>query len=81
MNEPLTAFPRAAVLAIMMAGRYRPGGHRHHNGFLQHAFATSPWLGVIVAALIVLVGLVFALIKQAGRVLEGPPGMCGWHCS
>jgi F0F1-type ATP synthase assembly protein I len=73
MNEPLTAFPRAALLAIMMAGRYRPGRHRHHNGFLQHVFATSPWLGAIVVALIVLVGLVLALIKQAGRVLEGTP--------
>jgi F0F1-type ATP synthase assembly protein I len=73
MNEPLTALPRAALLAIMMAGRYRPGRHRHQNGFLHHAFATSPWLGAIVVALIVLVGLVLALIKQAGRVLEGTP--------
>jgi F0F1-type ATP synthase assembly protein I len=73
MNEPLTAFPRATLLAIKMAGRYRPGRHHHHNGFLQHVFATSPWLGAIVVALVVLVGLVLALIKQAGRVLEGTP--------
>jgi hypothetical protein len=73
MNEPLTAFPRATLLAIMMAGCYRPVRHRHHNEFLQHVFTTSPWLGAIVVALIVLVGLVLALIKQAGRVLEGTP--------
>ena len=35
-------------------------------------FATSPWLGAIVVALIVLAGLVLALIKQ-GRVLGGTP--------
>jgi hypothetical protein len=73
MNEPTTSFSQAALLAIMMAGRYRPGQHHHHNGVLQHAFATSPWLGAIVVALIVLVGLVLALIKKAGRVLEGTP--------
>ena len=70
MNEP---FPQASLLAIMMAGHYRPGQHHHYNGFLQHAFATSPWLGAMVVALIVLVGLVLALIKKAGRVLEGTP--------
>jgi hypothetical protein len=72
MNEPVTSFPKAGLLAMMMAGRYRPG-HHHHNGFLQHAFATSPWLGAIMVALIVLAGLVLALIKKARRVLEGTP--------
>ena len=71
MNEPLTAFPRATMLAIMMAGRYRPGRHRHHNGFLQHVFATSPWLGAIVVALVVLVGLVLA--TASGPALSVPP--------
>ena len=73
VNEPVTSFPQAALLAIMMAGRYRPGRHHHHDGFLQHAFATSPWLGAIVVALIILAGLVLALIKKAGRVLDGTP--------
>lgn len=72
MNEPVTSLPQAALLAIMLARRYRPGQHHHHNGFLQHVFATSPWLGAMMAALIV-VGLVLALIKKAGRVLEGTP--------
>jgi hypothetical protein len=72
MNEPVTSFPRAALTAIVLAGRYRPGRHRHH-GFLQHVFATSPWLGAIAVALIVLVSLVLALIKKASRVLEGTP--------
>ncbi len=57
----------------MLAGRYRSGQHRGHNGFLQHVFATSPWLGAIVIALIVILGLVLALTKAAGRVLEGTP--------
>jgi hypothetical protein len=69
----VTSFPQAALLAIMTAGRERPGQHHHHNGFLQHAFETSPWLGAVVVALIVLVGLVLALIKKARRVLEGTP--------
>jgi hypothetical protein len=73
MNEPVTSFPQAALRATMMAGRYRPGQHHQHNGFLQHAFATSPWLGASVVALIVLVGLALALIKNARRVLEGIP--------
>jgi hypothetical protein len=73
VNEPVTSFPQAALLAAMLAGRYHPGQHRDHNGFLQHAFAASPWLGAIVLALIVLVGLVLALIKAAGRALDGTP--------
>jgi hypothetical protein len=73
MNERVTSFPEAALLAIMMAGRYRPGRHHHHNGFLQHAFAASPWLGAIAVALIALVGLMLALINKAGRVLEATP--------
>jgi hypothetical protein len=73
MTEPVTSFPRAAPLAIMLAGRYRPGQHDHHSAFLQHAFATSPLLGAIVVALIVFAGLVLALIKKAARVLEGAP--------
>jgi hypothetical protein len=68
MNEPVTSFPQAAPLAIMLAGQ-----HHHHNGFLQHVFATSPWLGAVMVALIVVVGLVLAVIKKAGRVLEGTP--------
>jgi len=73
VNEPVTSFPQATLLATMLAGRYRPGQHRDHNGFLQYVFATSPWLGAIVVALIVIVGLVLALIKAAGRVLDGTP--------
>ena len=73
MNEPVTYVPRAALPAIMLAGRYRPGRHHHHNGFLQHVFATSPWLGGIAVALIVLAGLALAVIKTAGRVLDGTP--------
>jgi hypothetical protein len=73
MDEPVTSLPQAALLPIMMAGRYRPGQHHHHSDFLQHAFATSPWLGTILVALIVLAGLVLALIKKASRVLEGTP--------
>lgn len=73
MHEPVTSFPQAALLSITMAGRYRPGQHRHHNGFLQHVFATSPWLGAVVVASIVIVGLLLALIKKACRVLEGSP--------
>ena len=57
----------------MLAGRYRPGQHHHHNGFLELVFTTSPWLGAIVVAVIVLVGLVLTVIKKAGRVLEGTP--------
>ena len=33
--------PQEALRSIMLAGRYRPGQHHHHNGFLQHLFATS----------------------------------------
>jgi protein-S-isoprenylcysteine O-methyltransferase Ste14 len=68
----MTSYPHAALLASLLARRYRPG-HHYHNGFLQHAFATSPWLGAIVVALITLVGLVLALIKKAGRILENIP--------
>jgi len=67
------SFPRATPLATMPAGRYHPGQHRHHNGFLQHAFATSPWPGLIAITLIVIAVLVLALIKAAGRVLDGTP--------
>jgi hypothetical protein len=73
MHESVTSYPQAALLAVTMFRRYRPGQHHNHNGFLQHAFATSPWLGATVVALIVLVGLVLALIKTAGRGLEGTP--------
>lgn len=73
MNELVAPFSRAALLAIVRARRYSPGRHQHHNGFLQHAFATSPWLGAIVVAVIVLVGMVLAGIKKAGRILEGTP--------
>jgi hypothetical protein len=71
MNEPVMSLPYAARLAIMLAGRYRPGQHQHRNGFLPHVFAISPWLGAVMVALIVVVGLVLALIKKAGRVLKG----------
>ncbi len=73
VNEPVTSFPRATLLAAMLAGRYRPGQHRGHDGFLQHAFAASPWLGATVLALVVLAGLVLALVKAAGRALDGTP--------
>jgi hypothetical protein len=67
------SYPQAALLAIRMSRRYRPGQHHHHNGFLQHAFAISPWLGATVVGLIVLAGLVLALIKRARLILEGIP--------
>jgi hypothetical protein len=67
------SYPRAALLASRMAGRYRRGQHHQHNGFLEHAFATSPWLGAAVVVLIVLAGLVVALLKTARRVLDGTP--------
>jgi hypothetical protein len=73
MNDLVPPFPQAAQRAIAMAGRYRPGRHGHHDGFLQHAFATAPWLGAIVVAVIVLGGLAFALLRNAGRVLDGTP--------
>jgi hypothetical protein len=73
MIDLVPSFPQAAGLVIIAAGRYRPGLHRHHNGFVQHAFATSPWLGAIVVVLIVLGGLAIALIRNAGRVLESTP--------
>ena len=65
MNEPVASSPQAALLAIMLTGRYRPGQHHHHNGFLQHVFATSPWLGAMMVALIVVVGLVLAMGSSA----------------
>jgi hypothetical protein len=73
MNELVVRFSRAALLAIVRARRYSPGHHQHHNGFLRHVFATSPWLGAIVVAVIVLAGLMLAVIKKAGRILEGTP--------
>jgi hypothetical protein len=73
MNKLVTSYPQAAMLASTMAGRYRPGQHHRRNGFLEHAFATSPWLGATVVILIVLAGLVLALIKTARRILDGTP--------
>jgi amino acid transporter len=67
------SFSRATPLATMLAGRYRPGQHRDRGGFLQHVFATSPWLGVIVITLIVIAVLVLASGKAIGRVLDGTP--------
>jgi hypothetical protein len=81
VNEPVMSYPQAALLAIKMSRRDRPGQHHHRNGILQHALATSPWLGATVVALIVLAGLVLALTKVARLVLEGTPGLCGWPCS
>lgn len=73
-NENLMPFPpQAVLLAGTLAGRYRPGRHHHHNGFLQHLFATSPWLAGIMVALLVIAGLVLTLVKKAGKVLEGTP--------
>ena len=69
----MTPFPQAALLATMLAGRYQPRQHRDHDGFLQHVFAASPWLGAIGLALIVLLGLVLALIKAAGGALDRTP--------
>jgi hypothetical protein len=69
MNEPVMSLPYAARLAIMLAGRYRPGQHQHRNGFLPHVFAISPWLGAVMVALIVVVGL------GAGSDQEGWPGL------
>jgi len=73
MNELVTSYPQPALLASRMAGRHRPGQHHQHNGFLEHAFATSPWLGATVVVLIVLAGLVLALLKTARRILDGTP--------
>jgi hypothetical protein len=69
---PMEASRQAALLAIVLAGRYRPGQH-HTNGFLPHVFATSPWLGAVVVVPIVLMGLVLALLRKAGRFMEGTP--------
>jgi hypothetical protein len=73
----MTSYPQATLRVSLVARRYRPG-HQYHNGFLQHAFATSPWLGAIVIALITLVGLVLAPIKKAAASLKTSPGMYGW---
>jgi hypothetical protein len=73
MHEPVTSYPQAVLLAITTSSRYRPGQQHDHNGFLQHAFAISPWLGAAAVALMVLMGLVLALIKTARRVLKGTP--------
>jgi lysylphosphatidylglycerol synthetase-like protein (DUF2156 family) len=73
VNEPVTSFPQAALLAVMISSRYHPGQHPRHDGFLQHAFAISPWLGAIVVAPIVLGALLLIVVKKAGRVLEGAP--------
>jgi hypothetical protein len=73
VNEPVTSFPQTALLASMMSSRHRPGQHPGHDGFLQHAFAISPWLGAIVVAPIVLGALLLIVVKKTGRVLEGTP--------
>lgn len=68
----MPAAAQTVLLATTLAGRYRPGRHPHH-GFLQHLFATDPWLGVLVIAPIVVLGLILAVTKRAGRVLAGVP--------
>ena len=73
ISEPVSSFPPAALLAVTLAGRYGPRQHHRHDGFLHHVFATSPWLGAIVIATIVLAALGLAVIKKAGRVLAGIP--------
>jgi hypothetical protein len=73
VREPVSPSPEAALLVIMVRARYRPVPHHTRDGFLGHAFAISPWLGAIVVALIVLGGLLLALVKTAGRVLDGTP--------
>jgi hypothetical protein len=67
------SYPQAVLLTIRMSRRYGPGQRHRHNGFLQHVFATPPWLGATVVALIVLAVLVLALTKVARLVLEGIP--------
>jgi hypothetical protein len=67
------SYQQVALLTIRMSRRYRAGQHHDHNGFPQHAFATLPWLGAAVVALIVLAGLVLALTKVGRLVLEGTP--------
>jgi hypothetical protein len=62
-----------ALAVITAAGRDRPGPHHARSGFLAHLLAADCWLGVMVIAAIVLVGLMVALAKTAGRVLEGTP--------
>lgn len=62
-----------ALLVITAAGRDRPGPHHARDGFLPHLLAADPWLGVIMIAVIVLAGLVLALVKTTGRILEGIP--------
>jgi hypothetical protein len=73
VNDLVASLRQAGELGIRVAGRYHPGRHRRHHGFLQHAFATSPWLGAMVVVVIVLGVLALALIKSAGRVIEGTP--------
>src|SRR5437868_1795622 len=78
VSEPVTPLPQATLLATRLAGRYRPGQRRDHNGFPPHVFATSPWPGAIVTALIVIVGLALALDQDPGRC-DGRRG--AWHVS
>lgn len=62
-----------ALLVVTVAGRHRPGLPHARNGFLSYLLTTDPWLGVIVIIAIVLAGLMLALIKTTGRMLESTP--------
>jgi hypothetical protein len=62
-----------ALHVITTAGHDHPGPRHARNGFLTHLLAADPWLGVIVIAAIILAGLMLALIKTTGRILEGAP--------
>lgn len=64
-----------ALLVTTAAGRHRPGPPHARHGFLSHLLTTDPWLGVVVIIAIVLAGLVLALIKTTGRILDRTP----WH--
>ena len=62
-----------ALTVITAPGRHRPGLPHARDGFLSHLLTTDPWLGVIVIIVIVLAGLVVALIKTTGRILDSTP--------
>jgi hypothetical protein len=62
-----------ALTVITVVGRHRPGSPHARDGFLSHLLTTDPWLGVIVIIAIIFAGLMLALIKTTGRILESTP--------
>jgi phosphoglycerol transferase MdoB-like AlkP superfamily enzyme len=69
----MLAAQQPVLLVLTVAGRNRPALPHARDGWLSHLLTTDPWLGVIVIIAIVLAGLMLALIKTTGRILEGAP--------